>query len=422
MNSKITLNKIAAELAIKSGKKSRDCEVLLKALFATIGNALEEGESVRIKGFGTFKISRVEQRKSVDVSSGNDTEIPAHQRVVFIPAKELASAVNAPFEMFETTELEEQVMEEDLMQAEADGNDLEAGIIAGSMMLEKEKLHAEENPKEFGPNYPKVEPAAEKPESESIEPEHKEPESKPGETEAESEEPEPESEPKAEQESEQEYEPEHEEPEQNSIESEIHHDKSKRKSTFGHGFAWGIVATILVLLAGCVTLYFLNDDFAGFSRNLFSSKEKNVLTQGNDSNNNTAASSNNKESKLQEANLADEGDVLAEEADGAPDIVEDVVADRADNEVPTKPSDPITYDTITKTHYLTTMAKKHYGNYHLWPYIYKENEKILGHPDRIRPGTRVVIPKLSKYGVNPKNRDDIEKAKKLGVEIYSRYK
>lgn len=95
----------------------------------------------------------------------------------------------------------------------------------------------------------------------------------------------------------------------------------------------------------------------------------------------------------------------------------------ADTEVaPTKPSDQKQYDTITKTRYLTTMAKDHYGNYHLWPYIYKENAAFLGHPDRIRPGTRVVIPDLKKYGINPNNPADIAKAKQLGTQIYAKYK
>ena len=90
--------------------------------------------------------------------------------------------------------------------------------------------------------------------------------------------------------------------------------------------------------------------------------------------------------------------------------------------VPTAPSDRKVYDTISKTRYLTTMAKDHYGNYNLWPIIYEENKSFLGHPDRIRPGTQVVIPPLSKYGVDPSNPADVAKAKKKGVEIYSRYK
>lgn len=68
------------------------------------------------------------------------------------------------------------------------------------------------------------------------------------------------------------------------------------------------------------------------------------------------------------------------------------------------------------------MAKEHYGNFNLWPYIYEENKAILGHPDRIRPGTQVVIPSLSKYGINPSDPSNIKKAKQKGIEIYSRYK
>ena len=90
-------------------------------------------------------------------------------------------------------------------------------------------------------------------------------------------------------------------------------------------------------------------------------------------------------------------------------------------EVNTRPSDSPLYDTITKTRYLTTMAKDHYGNYHLWPYIYMENQKFLGHPDRITPGTKVVVPPLSKYGVDPSNPEHIKKAKQLGIEIYKKY-
>lgn len=95
-------------------------------------------------------------------------------------------------------------------------------------------------------------------------------------------------------------------------------------------------------------------------------------------------------------------------------------------EVDTHPSDMKTItpveDVITTTRYLTTVAREHYGNDAFWSYIYEENKSFLGHPDRIRPGTKIIVPPLSKYGVNPKNPDDIKKAKRKGVEIYSRYR
>ncbi|MDE5871820.1 MAG: hypothetical protein K2H22_07755 [Muribaculaceae bacterium] len=83
--------------------------------------------------------------------------------------------------------------------------------------------------------------------------------------------------------------------------------------------------------------------------------------------------------------------------------------------------EPLAYDAIGKTRYLTTMSREYYGNPNFWPYIYEENKAKFGHPDRIKPGTPVIVPSLKKYGVNPKNPADIEKAKRLGKEIYARY-
>lgn len=84
-------------------------------------------------------------------------------------------------------------------------------------------------------------------------------------------------------------------------------------------------------------------------------------------------------------------------------------------------SEIIGYDTIGKSRFLRTMAKDFYGNPEFWPYIYEENSNKLGDPDRIRPGSVIKIPSLVKYGVNTKNPADVEKAKKLGKEIYARY-
>ena len=84
------------------------------------------------------------------------------------------------------------------------------------------------------------------------------------------------------------------------------------------------------------------------------------------------------------------------------------------------PSNVKAIDKITDTRYLTTMAKEYYGNYNLWSYIYLENEGKLGHPDSIKPGTTIIIPHLDKYGIDPSNPEDIDKARKLGVEIYKK--
>lgn len=90
-------------------------------------------------------------------------------------------------------------------------------------------------------------------------------------------------------------------------------------------------------------------------------------------------------------------------------------------EEPEPVEEPV-YDTVSTTRYLTTISRDHYGDFNFWPYIYMENESILGHPDRITPGTQVMVPPLSKYGVDPSNPDDVKTAKRKGVEIYARFK
>lgn len=89
---------------------------------------------------------------------------------------------------------------------------------------------------------------------------------------------------------------------------------------------------------------------------------------------------------------------------------------------PTPPVKEPVYDTITTRRFLTTMAKHYYGHQDYWVYIYQANADILRHPDRIKPGTRVVIPDMDTYRTSDepdKNRDD---ARKLGLSIYARYK
>ena len=80
------------------------------------------------------------------------------------------------------------------------------------------------------------------------------------------------------------------------------------------------------------------------------------------------------------------------------------------------------YETVTSTNYLATMARKHYGSYEFWVYIYKENESKLGHPDRIEANTVVVIPPASKYGIDKNDPESIKRANTVAEEIYARYR
>ena len=66
--------------------------------------------------------------------------------------------------------------------------------------------------------------------------------------------------------------------------------------------------------------------------------------------------------------------------------------------IETKQEVPVVYDTVTPHRFLATMAREHYGVMEYWIFIYEENKSSLpSNPNRITPGTRVIIPPVDKY-------------------------
>lgn len=376
MNEKITLPALITLLSDKSGKTKKQCEDFLREFFNTIVDTLAEGENVRVKGLGTFKVITVEARKSVNVNTGEQMEIPSHRKIVFIPAKELAEEVNSPFAMFESVEIPEEEEESGEKFEDENSGDTEVAPDSEENEASDHIEPTEDGTPEPDGEYVIEEPARvteepmenpiEEPINESIEGTIKEPI----------------------------------EEEAVAFAEAMHKTKSYR---FLIGFACGLAFAALLCLG---TYVFFFDNILKKSH----SEEKNTKIE------NPAAQKQiaNIDSTASNSTLARESSQTI--ANPTAKIEEGVPAETA----PTLPSD-IVYDTITKTRYLTTMAKDHYGNYNLWPYIYEENKQILGHPDRIKPGTRIVVPPLSKYGVDPKNPDDIRQAKAMGVKIYARY-
>lgn len=420
-------------LADASGRSKRFSEDFLREFFSIISERLEDGESVKIKDLGTFRLSRVEPRKSVDVTTGKPMEISGHSKVVFIPSKEIAEKVNAPFEAFSSIEIGDDVDIEQLMTtgskeilvSNGDDDDYEdeeiaisnesinsEGIVLSNIYNSSEnKNESDESEEDDAPQ-----------DSETIEDDSELEESfetvKVGESEREEItkqviEPAQESELSDSDVSE---EPKELEESEELEDSEDLEDSEvfgiSRKRNWVKGVLVCFVAAIVALFATFAVWYiFATNDFnKRFNRETPSMAKgptegftvgKSLETSITDESENNNASEN----------IQEETDIVDKE-----EVKNDI-----ESEVPTAPSDAIVYDTISTTRYLTTMAKKHYGNYNLWPYIYEENKAKLGHPDRIRPGTPVVIPKLSKYGVDPTNAADIDKAKKMGIAIYAKY-
>lgn len=91
----------------------------------------------------------------------------------------------------------------------------------------------------------------------------------------------------------------------------------------------------------------------------------------------------------------------------------------AEQNVEVKPS-PV-YDTVTPERFLTTMARQYYGQMEYWVFIYEANSETLGNPNRIKPGTRVIIPDKTEFTEGESPDQTLARAKRKGREIYERF-
>lgn len=466
MNNKITFPRLATLLADSSGRSKRFSEDFLREFFSLISETLEAQESVKVKGLGTFRLSRVEPRRSVDVTTGEPMEISGHTKVVFTPAKELADAVNAPFEAFTAIEISddadiEQLFPPEEIQLQFSSEDissdqdfegdsptilkfehpLKSRIEEESTAIIQQELEQEQEVKPGnGPEPPEpsqqpisiIDIHSKASTGSESKPEVKFQQAPSGYATDEEEVQEAKNEKDSISTPEEEFKV-NEAPSSDSTEEsletvidtaeekdskasketadEIEEEEEEFEAENSRRKTW--VRSLMIVFGAAVVALFVTFIiwyvFATHDFNRVFNRSTTTAEAGETAGFVVGKKASTSEVSIQDASIA---------IDTLSDSVQE---NELEEDVPTAPSDALVYDTISTTRYLTTMAKAHYGNYNLWPYIYQENQSILGHPDRIRPGTPVVIPKLSKYGIDPNNSNDVEKAKKLGVEIYARY-
>lgn len=120
MNDVITLSQLITRLARVTDTDTNTARRFVRSLFAAVEEQLMAGESVTVKGIGTF-------RPNGDALAGDS--------VLFIPDEELAAAVNAPFAMFEPVEVADGVNFDELAAPDAD-DDADAHAEADAVVAE----------------------------------------------------------------------------------------------------------------------------------------------------------------------------------------------------------------------------------------------------------------------------------------------
>lgn len=110
MNSKIPVKQFAEKIAAESGVSQEVAQQFVKLYFDEVVARLKVGETIDIPGLGKFNLTHNMQ-----------------EPVVFTPDADAAAVVNAPFEMFEPTELPSGVSEQDLAEEPMEA---ETGLLA----------------------------------------------------------------------------------------------------------------------------------------------------------------------------------------------------------------------------------------------------------------------------------------------------
>ena len=113
MNEKITLQDIVNLLSEKQGINRKEAEALVRTIFDLIEEALTNEKYIKIKGLGTFKLTEVNSRESVNVNTGERFEIQGHSKISFTPDTTMKDLINKPFAHFETVVLNDGVELED---------------------------------------------------------------------------------------------------------------------------------------------------------------------------------------------------------------------------------------------------------------------------------------------------------------------
>ena len=471
MNAKITLVELSELMAASTSTSRKVCELFLRELFATISQALIQGETVKVKGIGTFKITAVKPRKSVNVVTGEDIQLNSHNKLTFTPDKSLAAAVNQAFDQFEAVFLDDAVTEEKLAEIDQQYPSIfKNGDEEGKEVAETPKSEPvapvqpeAEQPAPVQEVEPALEPVvapepapAPAPAPKPIEPKPEpvpapvEPAPKPrvapamarpvdhpaaataaGDAQPAVErkpmlvgipiegpskpvpEPEPEEETVADRHF---YRPEPRNvytPTPEQIEEATHRPKRHWLWILLGAVAVGALVWLLARGGGEGKVDEQQPPQIVAADTLTDEQVQQIEMEKKAEAEKAEESRVNSEEKVKKA----VNETIEKDGKGDSQAKADKPEKPADTGKPGQSSGEVT-DVVTSQIVLTTLSEKHYGSPWFWVYIYEENvaRGIIHDPNNIRPGTKVVIPPASKYGIDPKDKAALRKAQIKSME------
>jgi integration host factor subunit beta len=85
---------LVEQVAGETEMTKKDAEQLVEIIFESIIGALNKGEKIELRGFGSFRVRQRGSRKGRNPKTGASVSIPAKRVAYFKPGKELKEVIN----------------------------------------------------------------------------------------------------------------------------------------------------------------------------------------------------------------------------------------------------------------------------------------------------------------------------------------
>jgi integration host factor subunit beta len=90
----MTKAELVEEVARAAELTKKDSEVIVEEVFKNIIQALNRGEKIELRGFGSFRVRHRDARRGRNPKTGAPVDIPAKRVPYFKPGKELKELIN----------------------------------------------------------------------------------------------------------------------------------------------------------------------------------------------------------------------------------------------------------------------------------------------------------------------------------------
>ncbi|MEA3501048.1 MAG: HU family DNA-binding protein, partial [Candidatus Marinimicrobia bacterium] len=97
MNTKVTLQEIIDAIVEKTGNKKVFTNDFIHELINVIKEGLQRDGHVNVSGLGIFKLIWVETQNRRNPQTGENIQVPAHNKIHFKPNKKMRTFVNRKY-------------------------------------------------------------------------------------------------------------------------------------------------------------------------------------------------------------------------------------------------------------------------------------------------------------------------------------